>query len=223
MLLDLAILLILCLFAVNGFRRGFLVLVGRLLILILSIVASLLMMGPAAHVLYYLPFLESLAQTLNDRVIKPLLPVAGTLTEAVAKLDLPQPVRDLLIAKFPDPNSAIIEAWPDLSTVLARFAINAITFILLLLIISLTVRTLVSLMTNLLDHVPIVGFLNRLTGFVLGALHGCLVIAVCILMAGFLSPYIPKLGSILRDSEIIAAFYRMDLIAVWITRFLSTL
>jgi uncharacterized membrane protein required for colicin V production len=223
MLLDLAILLILCLFAINGFRRGFLVLVGRLLILILSIIASLLMMGPAAHVLFYLPFLEPLAQTLNDRVIKPLLPVAGTLTDAVAKLDLPQPVRDLLIAKFPNPNRAILEVWPEFSSVLARFAINAITFILLLLVISLTVRTLVSLMTNLLDHVPIVGFLNRLTGFVLGALHGCLVIAVCILIAGFLSPYIPKLGAFLRDSEIISAFYRLDLIGAWITRFLATL
>ncbi len=222
MLLDLAILLILALFAINGFRRGFLVLAGRLLILILSIVVSLLMLGPAARVLNYLPYLDSLAQTINEKVIRPLLPVAGTLKDAVGKLELPQPIQDLLIARFPDPDSPLLDAWPQLSGVLAKFAISAVTFFVLLLLISLAVRTLVSIMTNILDHVPIVGFLNRVTGLVLGALHGLLIVVICVMVAGFLAPYVPKLGSAMRESQIVAAFFRLDLIVAWMTRFLKS-
>ena len=223
MLLDLAILLTLALFAINGFRRGFLVLSGRLLILALSFAATLLMLGPSAQLLGKLPFVESLAETVNEKVIRPLMPVAGTLKDAVGKLELPQPVRDLLLAKLPNPDSPLLEAWPQLSGALADFAIRAVTFFVLLLLISLAVRTLVSIMTNILDHVPIVGFLNRLTGLLLGFLHGLLILVICILVAGFLAPYIPKLGAIMRESWIVTTFYRLDLITTWITHFLKSI
>lgn len=223
MLIDFAILIVLALFAINGFRRGFLVLAGRLLVLILSIGISVLMLGPTSRILEYLPFLQPFAQEINERVIRPLLPVAGTLSDAISKLDLPNPIQELMLAQFPDKNSPLLEAWPQLSGALAKYAISALTFLALLLLVSVTINMLIALMTDAFDRVPIIGYFNHLIGFILGGLHGLLIISICILVAGFIAPYVPKLGLILQDSQLVAAFFRLDLVAAWIARFLAAI
>ena len=213
MLADLAILVFLLIFALNGYRRGLLVLAGRLLILGASLALSLLLLGPTAKVLDYLPFMNPLIQTLNDKIIRPLLPAAGSLTDAVLTLELPEPIKDLLLATFPNPQSPLTEAWPGLSHALAQYVITTAVFILLLTVISIALMTVISVMSDVLDHVPVVGGLNRLSGLLLGLVHGSLIILLVVLVIGLLTPYIPALADLQQGSRIIAAIYEQDLIA----------
>lgn len=213
MLADLAILVLLLIFALNGYRRGLLVLAGRLLILGASLVLSLLLLGPTAKVLDYLPFMSPLIQTLNDKIIRPLLPAAGNLKDAVLALALPEPIQDLLLATFPNPQSPLTDAWPSLSSTLAQYVITTVVFILLLTVISIVLMTIVSVMSDILDQVPVVGGLNRLSGLLLGLAHGSLIILLVVLVIGLLTPYIPALSDLQQGSQIIAAIYKQDLIA----------
>ncbi|MDD2533354.1 MAG: CvpA family protein [Eubacteriales bacterium] len=223
MLLDLAILILILIFALNGFRRGFLVLAGRLLILVVSLLLSLLILGPTAKFLAYFPFLNPIVESINDQVIRPLIPAAATLGEAVKRLDLPQSIESLLLAEFPNQNSPLTDLWPQLSSTLGRYVITAVVFFMLLTIISILIGSFVGLMTNVLDHVPVIGGINRISGLLLGLVHGSLIIACVILAIGFLAPFIPILADLKHDSRIVEYVYQQDLIARGIRYFLQTI
>ena len=220
---DLIILVFLLILAINGFHRGFLLMIARLLILAASLVLALLMLGPASRLLTYLPFLQNMAEAVNEAVIRPLLPFTGTLMEAIQDLALPDLFKSLLLSRFPDPGSPLAALWPQLSSALARFMISALTFLVLLGLITLLIRTVVSLLTDVLDRVPIVGGLNHLAGLLVGIVHGLLILMILLLAAGMLSPYFPQLGAILAESELASAFYRQEWTAFWATRLLESL
>ncbi len=213
LLADLAIIIFLLIFALNGYRRGFLILAGRLLILGASVALSLLLLGPTAKILNDLPFMQPLVNALNEKVIHPLLPVAGTVTDSLLALAIPAPIRELILGRFPDVQSPISEAWPVLSNQLTQYAITVTVFLILLTVISIVLQTVITVISGALDRVPVVGWLNHLTGLVLGLIHGSLIVAIILLTIGLLAPYIPWLAEIQRQSMIFDYIYRQDLIA----------
>jgi len=221
MLADSIILITLSLFALNGFRRGFLTLAGRLLVLVLSLGIAFLMLGPSALVLDSLPFIDDLAETINEQVILPLMPASASLAEAIAALQLPAPVEHFLLAEFPQSDGPFISAWPQLSATIAHYLVKAVTFIVLLALVSIVIQTLVSLMTTALDHVPVLGGLNRLAGLLVGAVHGALILAIVVFFTSLFAPYFPSLGLILDDSYLIRQFFALDWVGLFLSRFLN--
>jgi uncharacterized membrane protein required for colicin V production len=197
--------------------------IARLLILAASLVVALLILGPATKVLTYLPFLQKMAEAANEAVIRPLLPLTGSLSEAIQDLALPDLFKSLLLSRFPDPDSPLVALWPQLSSALARFLMTSLTFLVLLGVISLLIHTIVSLLTDVLDRVPIVGGLNHLAGLLVGLVHGMLILMIFLLVGGLLSPYFPQLGALLADSELASAFYRQEWTSFWASRLLQSL
>lgn len=212
MLTDLIILLVLILFALNGYRRGFLVLAGRLLILGVSIVLSLLLLSPTSGLLNHLPFMRPFVETLNEKIIHPLLPAASSLTDSLLRLSLPVPVQKLILAGFPDPHSPVSDVWPALSSQLAHYTLTLVTFMLLLAVISLVLRTTIAVMSDVLDRVPVAGGLNHVTGLLIGLIHGTLVIFLVVLALGVAAPFFPWLSAALQNSQIILFVYEQNII-----------
>ncbi len=219
MLADSIILISLSLFALNGFQRGFLTLAGRILILALSLAIAFLMLGPTALALDSLPFIDDLAESINEQVIFPLLPASASLAEAIDKLQLPGPVERFLLAEFPAADGPFLDAWPQLSSIIAQYLVKAVTFLLLLALVALAIQTMVSLMTTALDHVPVLGGLNRLAGLLLGVLHGAVILALAILFLSLLAPYFPRLGNFIGDSTLIRQFYAINWVDLFLSRF----
>ena len=219
MLVDSIILVGLSLFALNGFQRGFLTLTARLLVLVLSLVVTILMLGPTALALDSLPFIDDLAKSINEQVIFPLLPASASLGEAIAELSLPLPVEHFLLAEFPATEGPFLDAWPQLSSIIAQYLIKAVTFLVLLSLISLVIHTLFSLMNTALDHVPVLGGLNRLAGLLMGVLHGALILVITIIFASFLAPYFPALGQYIQDSALVRQFFAFDWVSLFLSRF----
>jgi len=60
------------------------------------------MLGPTALALDSLPFIDDLAESINEQVIFPLLPASASLAEAIDKLQLPGPVERFLLAAYPN-------------------------------------------------------------------------------------------------------------------------
>ncbi|MDD2457057.1 MAG: CvpA family protein [Eubacteriales bacterium] len=221
MLADSIILITLALFALNGFQRGFLTLAGRLLVLLVSLGVAFLMLGPTALALDSLPFIDDLAESINDQIIYPLMPASASLADAIANLQLPAPVEHFLLAEFPQTEGPFIDVWPQLSATIAQYLVKAVTFIILLILVSVVIQTLVSLMTTALDHVPVLGGLNRLAGLLVGALHGALILALAIFFTSLFTPYFPSLGLLLDDSWLIRQFYAIDWVGLFLARFLE--
>ncbi|NCC75989.1 MAG: hypothetical protein EOM08_06095 [Clostridia bacterium] len=221
MLADSIILITLALFALNGFHRGFLTLAGRLLVLVLSLGIAFLMLGPSALVLDSFPFIDDLAESVNDQVILPLMPASASLSEAIEALKLPMPVENFLLAEFPQSDGPFNSAWPQLSATIAHYLVKAVTFILLLILVSVVIQTLVSLMTTAFDHVPVLGGLNRLAGLLVGAVHGALILAIVVFFTSLFAPYFPSIGSILADSYLIRQFFAFDWMGLFLSRFLN--
>ncbi len=221
MLADSIILITLGLVALNGFQRGFLTMTGRLMVLLVSLGVSFLMLGPTALALDSLPFINDLAVSINNQIIYPLMPASASVADAIADLQLPAPVEHFLLGEFPQTEGPFIDVWPQLSATIAQYLVKAVTFIILLILVSVVIHTLVSLMTTALDHVPVLGGLNRLAGILAGVLHGALILAIVIFFTSLLAPYFPALGLILDDSWLIRQFYTIDWVSLFLERFLD--
>lgn len=210
MTIDLILLAFFLIAALIGWRQGFFIILGRLLVLGVSLGLTFLVLTPLSLLLAWLPFLQGWAAALNEKVVRPLLPVAGSLRDAILSLPLPAVLQQILLSQFPAPDNPLSQLWPDLSQRLFRTALSALVFLMVLVAVSLVIRLAMNALTESLDHLPLLGTVNHLGGLAAGLAYALLLLLIALLLAGLVSPYFPGLVNWLQRSAILRTLYSVN-------------
>jgi uncharacterized membrane protein required for colicin V production len=207
MIADLVLVAILVLAALLGMKAGLFDMLGRLLLLLLSLGLTLLLLGPVTGFLTRLPWLEPVGEWLAHPVVKTFEDTAVSIEEAIERFALPPLLEALMSSQMPEGVSGANQALPELTAALFRFALMAAVFVILFTLIAFLVHRLTRLMTRWSDSLPVIGSLNRLGGFLAGAVFGLIVINMLLLLSGLLAPYIPATATMIESSRLARYLY----------------
>ncbi len=206
--LDIILALIFILFAVDGYKKGFIKSVFGIGITIVSVIVAMNFYAPLADffrstVIYgeltdnlhekieeYIADAldeDSLGELLNDAPtgIAALLSGFGTGTDEVA-----EKYNELITAG----ETGIAEKISDYIVDPAAETLSAALAVLVVFIASVLVLNIVMRLLDLIFKLPILNFANKLGGFVIGAFTGLLVAFVFCTVMHFALPYLPGLG-----------------------------
>ena len=204
---DLILAGLLLLAAVLGMKAGLFDMLGRLLLLLLSLGLTLLILSPVTGFLTRIPWLAPVGEWLAHPVIRTLEGTAVSIEELIERFALPPLLEALMASQMPEGTTEAANALPELTAVLFRFALMAALFVILFTLIAFLMHRLTRLMTQWSDSLPVIGSLNRLGGFLMGAAFGLVVINILLLLAGFLAPYVPAVVNLIESSRLARYLY----------------
>jgi hypothetical protein len=185
---------------------------GRLVILALSLAVTLLLLGPLTGLLAKAPAFAPLAEKLSEKILQPLEQAASSIGTAVDSLKLPAILEELLRGKLPQNGASVAEAHSELSTMLFRFALNAVVFIVLFALFTLLIHLVARSLTRMSDAVPVLGTVNRIGGLTVGLAIGIVEVAILLLLVGLVAPYWPALAGLVAGSRIAGYFYSINIL-----------
>lgn len=212
-MVDLVLAAVLLAGALIGYRRGFLNMLGQLILLLIPLAAAFLMLDPTSAWLTQLPFLASWRERLAEPVLAPLAASLISAQEAIEFFLLPPLLAVWMSIRLPDAATDLDRVMPDMSDALFHLLISGISFLLLFIFISLAVRIAASYLTRFSDGVPVLGKVNRLGGLAVGLLTSGVILAILFLLAGVAAPWFPELASLINQSRVAGYFYSVNFLA----------
>lgn len=202
MMVDLIIIVILLVTAFIGLKTGLFNMLSRLIMLLLSLSLTLMLLGPVTGLLSRISFLSSMGTWLTHPIIETMEDTSLSIEQTIEQFALPPLLKALLTTEIPDEPAKSDQVLNQLTAVLFRFALTAAVFILLFFFISFLVRKSAQLLTRLFGCLPVIGFLNQIGGFLVGAAFGLVLINILLFLAGLLAPYIPSVISMIEQSQL---------------------
>lgn len=209
-MVDLVLIAFLLAAALIGFRRGLFNMLGQLFMLLLSLAATFLLLGPTSDVLVHLPVLAGLQDKLTGPILQPLAQTAGTLESAIDAFLLPPLLEGWMKTRLPEQTTPVGGILPELAGVLFHYVLTGLALLLLFFLISVLVRFVAGLMTRFSDRVPVLGPANRLGGLLIGLLAGCILLAMLLLLIGVAAPWLPGLARLVDQSVLAGYFYSVN-------------
>ncbi len=187
-ILDGAVILIVLFCVWNGWRKGFIKALSRLLAFVLALVAAMLLSTPIAAYVYDSTVSPTVQEVLTENLMQT---GATTITQSVdtALTDMPGFVRNLLshqgitsgadvVGKLSIGNSDTMTAVAQqIDTVVIRPVTVALLRVLSFLILFIVVSVIAGFLLRLLDKVfklPLLRGINRTLGFIPGIINGVL-------------------------------------------------
>ena len=189
---DIIVAAIMLIFAVAGFRRGFIKSVASTVSLVASFVLAWMISPAVADFLILLGVKEQIYEK-----------VAATLGSGGAESlsSLPEAVRDAIMAGQAD-------ALTKTAISVAEICVNIIAFVSVLIIVRILIWILVKTL-NLIAKLPVISFFNRSLGLAFGAAQGILVVFILMTVLQAVAPMQdnPKLMQTIESSYITKTVY----------------
>lgn len=243
-LLEIIVIALTILFAFGGFRKGFVKKLASMVSLLLSIV---LVSFALPYVTQYIKECTPVYQYIVDQCEEVVAKQAGALlagadssdgaswdgfsasqigrieqTEIIEELTLPQVLRDLLL----DYNNAEgyerlrVSTFQDYIVQFASTAIlNVIAFIVSVILVQILLRIVIAAL-DLLAHVPVLRFINRIAGLGLGLVEALFFLWIFFLILSMVSA--TDLGlrllSMVQESEFLAPLYESNIFLAIVLR-----
>jgi len=211
-LLDGILLAFLLVLLLLGLRDGFFEMLGRLLTTIVSLIVTLLLIGPATRIINGIPFVSNLAMRLSDGILAPLRKTVAGIPEIIAGFNLPPFLEKLMLTELSTSDPAGAVRYENLSALIARFTLTALLFLLIFAATAILIRSLAHLLTRLVNELPILGLANRLAGGAAGLAYGLVLVSIAMLLLGLAAPVFPKVISAVEDTFLLDYLYRQNLL-----------
>ena len=197
MLIDIAVIIVFLAICVISYRRGFLATLLSLASGVLSLVLVYMLAGPVAATLKQTGMFDGFRTNVETSVAARLSETGGQVTDVLAGLGIPQAW-----------SAGIAEQSLTASTDTAFFLADRLTellagmvaIVLLFLFFQIVVRFFLKRLALGVNRIPIIGTLNRIGGFLLGALWGLLLIYLCSVLMSALAPSVPLFAGWLNES-----------------------
>lgn len=176
----------LAIMTVIGYAKGFIKIVLSLAVTIVALLASVLFAGPCSsfiknHTPIYNTVKEQMANYVSEYIGEGLDNASKEIQEeAIKKLNLPSSIQDKLIVNNTDGTKSEMKVESFSNYVvesLTDILLNAVTVLVLFLIFKILLRVLVSVV-DLFSKLPVVNFINKNLGAVIGFVEGILIIWV---------------------------------------------
>lgn len=211
MIMDIIIGLLALIGAFSGYRKGLVNMLGRLVLILLSLALTLLMLSPFVSWLVQRPLLQPLEERISAPILEPLQETTEGWSEAVLELDLPPALQSLLAQQVPDDETPFAQAYPAFSASIFRFALTAGLFVLVFALIAIGVRLITRSLTRLSDRLILIGWVNRLAGLIVGLVFAAVQILILVFILTYLSMHLDWARDLLTNSRLINWFHASPL------------
>lgn len=211
-LLDGILLAFLLVLLLLGLRDGFFEMLGRLLTTIVSLIVTLLLIGPATRIINGIPFISNLAMRLSDGILAPLRKSVAGIPEIIAGFHLPPFLEKLMVAELSTSSPAGSVRYENLSALIARFTLTALLFLLIFAATAILIRSLAHFLTRLVNELPILGLANRLAGGAAGLVYGLVLVSIVLLLLALAAPVFPRVIAAVEDTFLLDILYRQNLL-----------
>ncbi len=186
--IDLAILVILILSVVLGFKKGFLKTLTGLLALVLSIVFAVALYPHAIKIMMKTPVYDVVYQNTFNMIEPPKTDV-GVLTEfGIGKLNLPQSFTKQLEENVDHTSETIAETVADM---VAAAAVKLVSMLAVFLIVRLLLF-LITALAGFIKKLPLIGWGDSLLGALFGLFRGLLIVYVLLAFVTFAASMAPE-------------------------------
>lgn len=190
--IDLAILVILILSIVFGFKKGFLKTLTGLLALVLSIVLAIALYPHATKIIMKTPVYDAVYQNTFDLIEPPQTDV-GVLTEfGIGKLNLPKSFTEQLEENVDQTSETIAET---VANMVATAAVKLVSMLAVFLLVRLLLF-LITAMAGFIKKLPLIGWGDSLLGALFGLFRGLLIVYVLLAFVTFAASMAPESASI---------------------------
>lgn len=195
-LADVVLLVVLCLFAFWGWRKGAVRMGFSLVSLLAAIVLGKILYPVIADFLRNTPVYTGILSTVQKHTVSGEAETTGVIAD--------------LMAKGGEALSGI------LSTYLAELALRAIAFLLVVVVVKVLL-TLASRLLKLFTSLPIIGMVNRMAGLVLGIVEGILIVTVLLAGIYVISPLkkTPVIDREIEKSIVVREWYLNNPLVQW--------
>lgn len=209
MTLDIIMVAIIVLMTIAGYRRGLLLSVVGFLSSLISIGIAFLFVRPLSNFLTSQGLFSTTIQSISDRIYEAGRTSAITIAPVLEEIGIPESWTRVILQTQTGSEVDVVDYTAHAVWMLASAALAlAIIYLFVRIILGFAAR----LLTPAIDGVPIVGWLNHLSGSIIGLLWGATVVALSIMVLVSLSGAVPSLAEWTQDSRIISFLAEKDII-----------
>ena len=204
---DLSVLLLLGLFVWIGYRRGLLTAVGFISSLI-SIAIAFLMVRPLSGWLLKLGLFSGSMEGLSTQLEEGIQAYPSGLAPLLEGLGLPENwARRILQAPDPSGSSlvdtAVNSVW--------QLVLGALALVIVFALVRVGLGLAARLLTPILNGIPVIGWLNRTGGLLLGLLWGVFTVWILVMVLTSFSITTPLIRDFLDNSRLLSLLSEKDI------------
>lgn len=196
---DLIVVLVFAGFLAAGYRKGLLRTLLELAGTLISIVIAYLLVKPFTSWLSGRGFLKGTTDSISSNVGEQTIFAGDQLISPLTNFMPEKWARNIVLQS----DSAQESLSTQVAEATARLFLGAVTFLILFLTLRAVFVGLVRMVTRILDHIPLLGWVNHLGGLLLGAVFGIIVIVLITMILTALAVNSETLHSVLSSSMIL--------------------
>ncbi len=205
---DLSVLLILGLFIWIGYRRGLLLTAVGFISSLISIAIAFLMVRPLSGWLLKLGLFSSSMEGISTQLEEGIQTYPSGLAPLLEGLGMPENwARRILQA--PDPSgsslvdSAVNSVW--------QLVLGALALVVVFAFVRVGLGLAARLLTPILNGIPVIGWLNRTGGLLLGLLWGVFTVWILVMVLTSFSITTPLIRDFLENSRFLSLLSEKDI------------
>jgi uncharacterized membrane protein required for colicin V production len=208
MIFDVLVILLLLLFVWISYRRGLLLTAVSVVSSLIAIGIAFLLVRPIAGWLHKLGFFSASIKDFSDRVHESTGNLPASIAPVLEKFGIPESWSRRIL-QMPSPDGETV--FETTVNSVWQLVISALVLIVIYLIVKVVLGLLARLLTPSLNGIPVVGWLNRFGGLVLGLLWGVFSLWLIMMVLISFSVVSEPIRQFIGDSKIIAFISEKDI------------
>ncbi|NMB29495.1 MAG: hypothetical protein GX991_05510 [Clostridiaceae bacterium] len=208
MLFDVIVILLLLLFAWIGYRRGLLLTAVSVVSSLISIGIAFLLVRPISGWLQKLGLFSVSIRVFSVRVYESTENLPASIAPVLESFGMPESWTRRILQMPAPGGETVIETTVNS---VWQLVISALVLIFIYLIVKLVLGLLARLLTPSLNGIPVVGWLNRFGGLVLGLVWGIFTMWLIMMVLTSFSVVSDPIRQFIGDSKILAYISEKDI------------
>ncbi|HPY64683.1 MAG TPA: CvpA family protein [Bacillota bacterium] len=208
MIFDVLVILLLLLFVWISYRRGLLLTAVSVVSSLIAIGIAFLLVRPIAGWLHKLGLFSASIKDFSDRVHESTGNLPASIAPVLEKFGMPESWSRRIL-QMPSPDGETV--FETTVNSVWQLVISALVLIVIYLIVKVVLGLLARLLTPSLNGIPVVGWLNRFGGLVLGLLWGVFSLWLIMMVLISFSVVSEPIRQFIGDSKIIAFISEKDI------------
>lgn len=199
-MIDLVIVALFLVVCIISYKRGFFATLLTIASGALSFVFIYLLASPLGSLIEKQGFLNGFHATIQSGVAERLVASGGSVVDALTSYGIPASWSEGLAVQA---SEASTQTATFLADQLTHLLAGVLAIVLLFLFFQVVVRLLLRHIARGINKIPLIGTLNRIGGFFLGALWGLVIVYLMSLLLSAFAPSVPVFASWLQQSTIL--------------------
>ena len=208
MIFDVLVILLLLIFVWISYRRGLLLTAVSVVSSLIAIGIAFLLVRPIAGWLHKLGLFSASIKDFSDRVHESTGNLPASIAPVLEKFGMPESWSRRIL-QMPSPDGETV--FETTVNSVWQLVISALVLIVIYLIVKVVLGLLARLLTPSLNGIPVVGWLNRFGGLVLGLLWGVFSLWLIMMVLISFSVVSEPIRQFIGDSKIIAFISEKDI------------